>query len=282
MNSIKSILRELTERFRNAGFECPEVESALIIEEVTSIRRIEFPLHLRRTVSETERAKINSFAERRLKHEPFQYIFGWTQFRFIDINVRPGVLIPRPETEQIVDMVKDFVKPFGCVCELGTGSGAISLSLASERPDLRVFGSEISHDAFVIAESNRKKLELENVVFSEGDLFAPFAGRRFDAVAANLPYIARPELESLPENVRGYEPCEALFADDNGFALIEKTILQAPEYLNEKSILILEMGESHGEIARMTATQTGFFSSVSVEPDCYGVPRFLRAARDYS
>ena len=272
--------KELEEIFRNAGFESPELESAYIISEIAAVPYVELPLARNRLLTEDELRKGREFLTRRLKNEPFQYIFGWTQFRFLDLKIGPGALIPRPETELLPDLLLKYLPANARVCELGTGSGAISLALASERPDLDVWGSELSPEAFFWSERNRTALALPNVRFFQGSLFEPFGEEKFDAVVANLPYISSAERDLLPENVRDYEPAEALFADDDGFALIERAIREAPRHLRERSGLFFEIGETQGKRAQACAMRTGFFTKADSLPDQYGVARFLAAYRE--
>lgn len=271
---------ELEETFRNAGFESPELESAYIVSEITNVAYVELPLARNRLLTEDELRKGRGFLARRLKNEPFQYIFGWTQFRFLNLKIGPGALIPRPETELLPDLLLKYLPANARVCELGTGSGAISLALASERPDLDVWGSELSPEAFFWSERNRMALALPNGHFFHGSLFEPFGEEKFDAVVANLPYISPAERDALPENVRNYEPAEALFAPDDGFALIERAILEAPRHLKERSGLFFEIGETQGKRAQVCAGQTGFFTKAEILPDQYGVARFLAAYRE--
>ena len=281
MTTLSRYRKKLFDAFTEAGFESARLEADYIVSEVTSIPHIELLLYPERQLTSAELEKGDSFLARRLKNEPFQYIFGWTPFRDIDLKVAPGVLIPRPETEGLVDMVLKALPRNGRLCELGVGSGAISLSVAFERRDVTVEGSEISMEAFKIAEENRKNLALQNVTFFPGDLFSPFSGRKFDVIAGNLPYIPFSEKNNLPANVRDYEPETALFADDEGFFLIEKAILASPEYFTENGncALIFEMGEEHGKRAIECAEKTGFFTECKVEEDIFGVPRFLCAYR---
>ncbi len=272
--------RQLTRIFTEHGFEVPEIESAYLLSEVMNVRSVELPLHAEEPLPEEQLRKAEGFLKRRLAHEPFQYIFGWTPFRFLELKVGPGVLVPRPETEYLVELVMKRLPRGANVCELGAGSGAISLALASERSDLSVEGSELSGEAFVWTETNRKALALPNVRFHRGNLFEPFRGRRFDAVVANLPYVAESERELLPPNVRNYEPAEALFSPEEGFSLIERALREAPDHLRpERSFLFFEIGEMQGSRALDAARETGFFKHLGIEPDQYGVRRFLFAER---
>jgi len=266
--------------FESAGFDSPELESAYILSEVTGIPHTTLIIHKNTALSAEQEKLAHSFLERRLRHEPWQYIFGWAAFRQLELKVGPGVLVPRPETELLVELVMRSLKPGSCVCELGVGSGAISLALASERPDLWLYGSEYSEDALKWANRNLQTLSLGNVSFHQGNLFSPFAGMQFDAVVANLPYISEEERPFLPQNVRDFEPEEALFASENGFSVITRAIREAPEYLKkEHSFLFFEIGESQGEKALNVAADTVFFHDIKIEKDQYNVPRFLVCSR---
>ncbi|MBQ9338033.1 MAG: peptide chain release factor N(5)-glutamine methyltransferase [Lentisphaeria bacterium] len=279
--NVAELRKNLTASFRGHRFESPEIEADYIVSEVLHVRGFELLLHDPDPVTPEQLAQADSFLERRLRNEPYQYIFGWTPFREIDLKVGPGVLIPRPETEFILDFVLKKLPRNAVVCELGTGSGAISLSLASERPDLTVYGSELSPEAFRWSELNRKALALPNVHFFSGSLYEPFpAGLRFDAVVANLPYVAEEERADLPPNVRDYEPPEALFAPDGGCAVIEQAVREAPDHLKtEGAQLFFEIGETQGERLRRFTLSQGFFTVAEILPDQYGVPRLLYAAR---
>ena len=205
-----NLKKALAERFLQAGFEAADLEAHYIVCEAAGIPDREFALHAHEEATSEVQGRAESFLMRRLANEPWQYIFGHAPFRSLELVVGPGCLIPRPETEYSIDLMLGDLPHGASVCELGAGSGAISLALASERPDLTVVGVELSPDALKWAELNLKKLALPNVTFLQGDLFAPVAGRRFDLVAANLPYIPEGDREKLPPNVIGYEPGEAM------------------------------------------------------------------------
>lgn len=271
----------MTQVFRDHGFESPELEADFIAAEVLHLRGLELLLHDSESLSVPQITQAENFLQRRLKHEPFQYIFGWTPFRELDLKVGPGVLIPRPETEFMLDFILKKLPSGAVVCELGIGSGAIALSLAFERPDLTLYGSEISAQAFQWAENNLRTLALPNVHFFQGSLYEPFPAEiRFDAVVANLPYIAEEERAGLPPNVRDYEPEQALFAPDHGYALMEQAIREAPARLSAAhAMLFFEIGETQGERLRSFVLSQHFFTSAEILPDQYGVPRQLFAER---
>lgn len=277
---VSELRKQLASVFREHGFESPELEGDFIAAEVLKLRGFELLLHDSDLLSGSQQAQANGFLRRRLKNEPFQYIFGWTPFRELDLKVGPGVLIPRPETEFLLDFVLKKLPRQAAVCELGTGSGAIALSLASERPDLTVYAGELSQEAYHWAELNFRALDLPNARLFSGSLFEPFPPDiEFDAVVANLPYIAEEERPDLPPNVRDYEPSRALFAPDHGYALIEQAIAEAPRHLKSAAMLFFEIGETQGERLRRFTLEQGFFTSAEILPDQYSVPRLLFARR---
>ncbi len=273
---LNDLLKNSEERFRSAGFDSPEIEAAYMLEEVTGIRHNLLWMDKERALSPEEQTRAEAYMQRRLAHEPFQYICGWEEFRELKLNVAPGCLIPRPETELLVDLVLKALPRNGHVCELGTGSGAIALSIAKERPDSHVIASEISPHAFAIAEANRKKYALDNAAIVQGDLFAPFDPEiKFDLLAANLPYIPEAVRESLPRNVRDYEPALALFAGHGGMALIERALMEAPSHLKPGAVLFFEMGEEQGAPLAAFARSLNCYSGIRILQDQYGADRFL-------
>ena len=269
--------KELAKRFASAGFEAADLEALYIVCEAAGIPDREFALHAHESLPSGIREQADSFLARRLANEPWQYIFGHTPFRDLELAVGPGCLIPRPETEYSIDLMLDGLPNGASVCELGVGSGAISLALASERPDLTVVGTELSPDALKWANRNQKTLGLPNVTFLHGDLFEPVAGRRFDLIAANLPYIPEGDRDKLPPNVRGYEPAEALFGGADGLGIIARALAQAPEFLTPRGRIFFELDPCNAQRALELA------SKVLLEPellrDQYGAVRFLVAKR---
>jgi release factor glutamine methyltransferase len=272
---IKDILAEFTEALSAADFESPELEASIIVSDFLDIPTMELPLQRDRRLTASEESGLRALLARRLDHEPLQYIFGTAYFRSLKLKVGPGCLIPRQETELLVELLIERVPKGGRVCELGAGSGAIGLALASERPDLHVAASEISLDAFKWAELNRCALALPNYELRQGDLFAPFEGRRFDAIVANLPYILTEEIGSLPPDVRQREPLLALEGGADGLAVIRRAIADAPSHLKPGGIIALEIGEGQGEA--MLALLAPPFKDAQIRKDLCGKDRFAVA-----
>ena len=267
--------KKLAERFSQAGFDAAALEAHYIVCEAAGIPDREFALHAHEETPSGVQARAESFLSRRLTNEPWQYIFGHAPFRNLELAVGPGCLIPRPETEYSIDLMLDGLPHGASVCELGAGSGAISLALASERPDLSVVGVELSPDALKWAELNLKRLALPNVTFLQGDLFAPVAGRRFDLIAANLPYIPEGDRRKLPPNVRDFEPGEALFGGADGLNVIARALEQAPSFLTPGGRIFFELDPCNADRAIELGSKT--LREPVLLKDQYGTVRFLTA-----
>ncbi|MBP5586051.1 MAG: peptide chain release factor N(5)-glutamine methyltransferase [Lentisphaeria bacterium] len=265
--------KKLTERFSQAGFEAADLEAHYIVCEAAGIPDREFALHAHEETPSDVPTRAESFLARRLTNEPWQYVFGHAPFRNLELAVGPGCLIPRPETEYSIDLMLDGLPRGASVCELGTGSGAISLALASERPDLTVVGTELSPAALKWAELNLKRLALPNVTFLRGDLFAPVAGRKFDLIAANLPYIPEGDRGKLPPNVRDFEPDEALFGGADGLDVIARALEQAPAFLTPVGRVFFELDPCNADRALELASN--YLRTPALLHDQYGAVRFL-------
>ena len=275
--TLLELKHSIEQSFMKAGFEAADVEALYIVCEAAGIPDREFALHAHEQLRPEAQKQAEAFLARRLANEPWQYIFGHAPFRDLELAVGPGCLIPRPETEYSVDLMLDGLPHGATVCELGVGSGAISLALASERPDLTVVGTELSPDALKWAELNRKTLGLPNVTFLHGDLFSPVAGRTFDLIAANLPYIPESDRDKLPPNVRGYEPAEALFAGTDGLDAISRALEQAPAFLNPGGRVFFELDPCNAQKAFELASK--HLREPALLHDQYGAVRFLTAKR---
>lgn len=217
-------------------------------------------------------------ARRRAAGEPLQYVLGNAPFRYITLDVDPRVLIPRPETESLVEWVLKNAPHGASVLDLGCGSGAIALSLAHERPDLQVTAADLSLDALTLARHNAVKNNLEDrVEFYHTDLFSAFSGRKFDIVAANLPYVTLAEYPLLDAEVRDYEPRMALVAEDDGLALILQSIAELDKYLNKPGMAIYELSPPQAARTAEALQSHGF--EAEIVHDLCGRERFVTGVR---
>ena len=275
--TLIELKKKLSDRLSQTRFEAAELEAHYIVCEAAGIPDREFALQAYEPVSADVQAQAESFLMRRLANEPWQYIFGHAPFRELELALGPGCLIPRPETEYSIDLMLDGLPRNASVCELGAGSGAISLALASERPDLTVVGIELSTDALKWAELNLKTLALPNVTFLHGDLFEPVAGCRFDLVVANLPYIPDGDRDKLPPNVRDYEPAEALFGGTDGLDVVARALERATEFLNPGGRVFFELDPCNA--GRALGLASKHLHDPALLPDQYGLTRFLTAKK---
>lgn len=260
-------------KLKSADTSDPRLEAELIVSTATGLPRLELPLNRTREVSEKQIARINYLTLRRLRHEPLQYIFGEAYFRHLRLNVGPGVLIPRPETELLVEHAMKLTPKNALVCDVGTGSGAIALAIGQERPDCHVTGIDISDKALKFARKNRLMNKIENVRFHKGNLLNGI-NRKFHIITANLPYINRKDFLSLPCEIRKYEPSSALLAGEDGLKLIKRLISTAHMNLFSGGSLILEISPEQRDGIQYFFEGSKKYTSIEFTKDLCGKIRF--------
>lgn len=230
-------------------------------------------LPLDREASGKDLAAFDAAAVRLARGEPVQYVCGRAPFRSLDLRVDPRALIPRPETEQLVQIALDRVVRHGDrVLDVGTGCGCIALAVKQERPFCRVEGVDLSPDALDLARANAKRLRLD-VTFRRADLLSDEPPASLEVILSNPPYISLSERDALPANVRDHEPALALFAGEDGLALIHRLLEQAGRALVPGGRLLLETGETQHSRLRPRAEALGW--RVESLPDLAGKERFL-------
>lgn len=213
---------------------------------------------------------------------PMQYAVGRAAFRQMELQVDPRVLIPRPETEMLVELVLGLAAKGGTIADIGTGSGAIALALAAEGKFDRVIATDVSEDALDVARANLAAIPAERrvlVEFRRGNLLEPLAGETVGAVVSNPPYISRAEEGDLPPGVRDWEPSVALFSDDDGMAAIRAIVRGAADVLEPGGLLALEIDSRRAELARESAETDPRLRDVEIRTDLTGRERFLVARR---
>ena len=225
------------------------------------------------SVDEKTSERFWSYIKERTKGVPLAYLLGEANFFGHTFKVAPGVLIPRPETELLVEEALKLSPENGKVLELGVGSGCISLTLALERPDLLLTGVEISNEALKIAGANRQFHALEERVFLiQGDWFSPLKpGPHFDLIVSNPPYVSVSEWPELSPEVRDFEPPPALLGGERGLDFIFRTLEEAPLYLKPGSFLLLEIGYGQAEEVARKASECGY--EFYFLPDLSGIKR---------
>jgi release factor glutamine methyltransferase len=269
--SIRDALDSAVIALTAAGCETPRLDAELLLAAAMGVDRAVIVSDSGRAIEPDAARRFMELAARRREREPVAYILGTKGFRSIELAVDPRVLIPRPETEHLVEAVLDL--PEGArVCDVGTGSGAIALALAAERPDLVVVATDASADALAVARANAARLGLD-VAFHHGDLLAD-VGEPIDAVVSNPPYVEDGALLA-PEIVR-HEPALALRAGPDGLDLIRR-LLPAAGATAARTVA-LEIGGGQAAVVADLLRESGF-PDVSVVPDLAGISRVLVGRR---
>jgi release factor glutamine methyltransferase len=222
-----------------------------------------------------------ALVERRLAGEPIQYITGQTEFYGLPFRVDSSVLIPRPETEHLVEKVLSLAEAFPNprIVDVGTGSGAIAIALAHKLPSASITAIDLSAPALAMAQANAEQNAVTNRIrFLQADLLAPVAGETFHIVVSNPPYVAETDRASLAVEVRDHEPELALFAGDDGLAVYRKLIPQAQAVLVPGGFIALEIGSGqHSAVADLLAASR--FTQIDFTPDLQGIQRVVTALR---
>jgi release factor glutamine methyltransferase len=275
---------EARERLSSSLFESCDVDARRLVEEASGYEGADFHLGLKEPATKRGVARFDAMIERRLRGEPLQYVIGSWGFRTLDLLVDRRVLIPRPETEVVAGVALDELERLaepGCqltAVDLGTGSGAIGLSLAVERTDTDVVLTDVSPEALQVARANLAGTgrAATRVTIAQGSWFEPLAAElrgKLDLIVSNPPYVA-PD-DHLPPEVRDWEPMSALMAHDRGRSHLEVLLAGAGAWLRGGGAVVLEMSPEQTSWATERATDAGFVD-VKIVADMAGRDRALR------
>jgi release factor glutamine methyltransferase len=253
----------------------PRRDAELLLTHVLRCDLVALLAHPERPLSASEAIQYESVLMRRLRSEPMQYITGQQEFYGLAFEVSPDVLIPRPETEHLVEAVLKHVKPNASIIDVGTGSGAIAVALARALPQAQVVAVDLSPAALEVARRNARRNEVsDRVTFLQSDLLDAVEGGDFDAIVSNPPYVADGEV--LEPQVSNYEPHAALYAGPTGLEVYERLVPQARKRLKPNGWLMLEIG--FGQQAGVE-TLLHDWSALSLVPDLQGIPRVIQAQK---
>jgi release factor glutamine methyltransferase len=279
MFTVLEIIKRTTDFLAAKGVESARLNAELLIGHALGMKRMALYLQFERPLEEAELEKIRPLVRRRSLREPLQYILGETEFFGVKLRVDRRALIPRPETELLVEsVVAAWLTPPASVLDLGTGSGAIALALARTWPTAIVTAVDASSDALALAHENAAALDVaERVTLVCSNWYSALAsGVRFDLIVANPPYLSAAETAQTEPEVRGFEPASALTAAEEGLADLRAIIMGAPARLINGGLLALETGiAQHAQLLTL-ATATGF-SNIESRPDLTGRDRFIFA-----
>lgn len=282
VKTVNEVVGLSTDYLLKQGLESPRREAEFLLSEFLNMSRLDLYLNFDRPLDAQELDLFRERLKRRGKGEPGQYIHGAVQFYGLNLFVNPAVLIPRPETEILVDHIFNTLKAEDLsgkkLLDLCSGSGCIGLSLKSKFSDLSVYLSDISESALAVAKKNAEANQLV-VGFSQGDLFEPLLDQKFDYVVCNPPYISLKEYHELSPEVREFEPCLALVGGDSGYEFYERLREDLPKYLNPKGRVWLEIGTGQGQII-LDLFSGSPWKLAKLEKDWAGHDRFILLERE--
>ncbi|MER2598265.1 MAG: peptide chain release factor N(5)-glutamine methyltransferase [Caldilineales bacterium] len=256
-----------TQRLSSARVETPKLDSEVLLAAVLGCNRAQLYAYPERLLSAEERSRFEHLVVRRFQHEPVAYLVGEKAFYGLDFYVDRRVLIPRPETELLVDLLLDVIlqqdedtspsAPRLVVADIGAGSGAVSVAVAANTQKTLVYAIDISADALAVARSNAARHRLQQRIhFLHGNLLEPLP-EQADVIVANLPYVASHEWQDLAPGIVNYEPTQALLGGSDGLDSIRGLLQQAPVHLKPGGVVLLEVGSSQGA-AVAEAARAGF------------------------
>ncbi len=278
MPAVLEIIRKTTEFFERKGISSPRLNAELIIGHVLGLKRMQLYLEFERPLTAGELDAIRPLVRRRGLHEPVQYVLGETEFYGLRLKVDPRALIPRPETERLIEIVVAGCRqPPASILELGTGSGAIALSLAHAYPAASITATDIDPKALALADENARAMGVvHRIRFVQSDWFSALSAGMFDLIVSNPPYLSAGETARTPVEVRDYEPSRALTAGEDGTADLRTIIEAAGRFLAAGGLMALETGSTQHPRLLEFLLRAGFTRSESHQ-DLAGRDRFLLA-----
>ncbi len=269
--TVNRALRMLSEAFTLSGSQTARLDAEVILSHVLGCERYKLIALDAQTLSEKQIVQILHAQKRRMAGEPIAYIIGKKEFYSLEFAIDSRVLVPRPETELLVDLAINHAPESGTVLDLGTGSGAIAVAVKHQRPDCLVSASDVSSDALRLAKLNAERiLGLEAIEFRQGDLFMPWVEKRFDIIVSNPPYIGYEEKDALPKELM-FEPEISLFCNESGRSIIFRLIDEAEKYLDAGGKVLIEIGAGMSYDVANRARSCGYYASVY--KDYAGLPR---------
>lgn len=276
--TISAVLAWAAEDFRARGIERPRLDAEVLLASALGVTRVQLVIDAQRPLVPAELASFRELVQRRRTHEPVAYLVGRREFYGRMFRVDRRVLIPRPDTETLVDVALARTRAVSmCMraLDLCTGSGCVAVTLGRERPTACVHATDASEGALAVARDNALRLGAYNVSFEKGDLYEAVDPRCcFDLIVANPPYIASKEVETLTRDIRDFEPRVALDGGVDGLAVLRRIVEGAPRFLVEGGTLAVEVGAGEAEAVAELLVACGF-ASIGVTRDYAQIPRVV-------
>jgi len=285
--TIQKLLNWITEHFTSKGIDSPRLSAELLLARVLKMKRIELYMQFDKLVGKEQLDQLHDLVKRAGQSEPIAYLTGKTEFYSLELEVSRDCLIPRPETELLVQRAIEFLRTRSgsqFVCDLCTGSGCIAVAIARNYPQTHIIATDICDVALNMAARNVEKHQLkERIKLLCGDLFDPIMPQldtnKFDLIVCNPPYVSTAEFEKLGKNIKDYEPRVALFAGADGLDIYHRIIERVDVFLKPDAALMLEIDYSQGPAVRELLEQTGCFSKISIEKDFHNNDRIVIAKK---
>lgn len=277
------LIKWTTDYFVEKRVDTPRLDAELLLAHVFQMDRTHLYMNFDKPVLKTELSAFKKLLKRRAKGEPVQYIIGYQEFWSVKMMVDPSVLIPRPDTELLVEEgIKELNRSFSQtdmieILDIGTGSGALAIAFATELKKAHVTAVDKSHKAVIMAEKNIEKQALSSAItLTEGDLFDKLGGKTFHLILSNPPYIPTGELSELQPEIRDYEPLSALDGGIDGLDYFKIIIPDSDDYLKSGGWLMVEHGEGQSEQVQDIFKKSGFYESIEAVKDLSGIYRVVK------
>jgi release factor glutamine methyltransferase len=273
--TIKKLLDWVSGYFADKGVDSPRLSAELLLCHVLGLERIQLYTLFDRAVDPPQLAQLRALVKRAGEHEPIAYLVGRCEFYSLPLTITPDCLIPRPETEGLVEKAVHFLRQrqgAQQVLDLCTGSGCIAAAIGKNVKDIQVVATDISDAVLKVAAENIEKLKLgEKVKLLCGDLFDPIIegldAAHFDLIVSNPPYVSEAEYAALDKNVKEYEPAHALLAGADGLDVYRKIVEKVDDFLKPDGVLMMEIGYAQGPAIRELLEKIGIFKTVTIEKD---------------
>jgi len=285
--TIKKLLDWMVSHFTEKKIDSPRLTAELILSFVLDLERIQLYMHFDKEVDKPQLDKLRNLVKRCVQNEPVQYLTGRCEFYSLSLKVAPACLIPRPETELLVERAIEFLRTrtgTQYVCDLCTGCGCIAVTIAKNFPDAKVIATDICDKALSVAAENIAKYNLhQRIELLHGDLFEPIISRldvkEFDLIVCNPPYVSRAEYENLDAKVKNYEPKLALDGGPDGLDIYRRIAEQVSSHLKKDGVLLLEIGYLQGQAVQKLLEETKIFNPIKIEKDFSNNDRIVTAAK---
>jgi len=277
--TIGTLLKWTQDYFASKNIESARIDAEILLAYLLQKERIYLYVHFDEPLQEEELTAFRELVKKRALREPVAYIIGKKEFMGMTFIVNKNVLVPRPETEHLVEAVSERLptNKNNVIADIGTGSGAIAISLAKMCPDIKVYAVDISEQALIVARENASVLQADNIEFCQGDLLTPLSGlekNSLQAIVSNPPYIPQSDMADLEPDVREYEPHNALTDDNDGFDFYRRLLGESQALLREDGFLACEIGIGQAEEIKKIAQQNNW-GSCEIIKDLANIERVM-------